>query len=73
MEHDQSVEFYAEGLVKMRIVFPHGKVDCRHCRFCRHREAFGVFQCVLTDDYIEKYDLDTRSIHCPVELAETPF
>ena len=73
MEHDQSVEFYTKGTVKMPIYFPHGKADCRHCHFCRHREAFDIFQCALTEEYIEKYELDERGINCPVELAETPF
>lgn len=73
MEHDNAVEFYAEGMVKMRVCFPHGKADCRHCRFIRHREAFGLYQCVLTDELIEKYELDKRGNECPVELHDTPF
>lgn len=73
MEHDQSVEFYTVGMVKMRICFPHGKADCRHCRFLRHREALGLFQCGLTDEWIEKYELDERGSQCPVEIQETPF
>lgn len=70
---DNAVEFYAVGRINMRICFPHGKVDCRHCRFCRHKEAYGLFQCALTDDYIEKYQLDERHENCPVELDDTPF
>lgn len=73
MEHDNSVEYYAEGLVKMRVCFPHGRTDCRHCRFIRHREPLGLYQCVLTDELIEKYELDKRGAECPVELQETPF
>ena len=73
MEHDQSVEFYTDGLVKMRVYFPHGMVDCRHCHFCRDREYRGLFQCVLTDDYIERYALDERHPNCPIEIQETPF
>ena len=73
MEHDNAVEFYAEGMVKMRVCFPHGKADCRHCRFIRHKEAFGLYQCVLTDELIEKYELDKRGNECPVELNDTPF
>ena len=71
--HDDAVEFYAEGNIHMRVCFPHGKVDCRHCRFIRHREAFGLYQCVLTEELIEKYELDGRHIFCPVVLDETPF
>lgn len=73
LEHDNSVEFYSECLVKMRVCFPHGKVDCRHCPFIRHREAFVLFQCALTEELIEKYELDQRGHMCPVELQETPF
>lgn len=73
MEHDQSVDFYTEGLVKLRIWFPHGRVDCRHCRFCRYRDAFGIFQCSLTDVFIEKAELDNRAQFCPIEIQDTPF
>lgn len=73
MEHDNAVDFYTEGMVKMRICFPNGKADCRHCPFIRHREAFGLYQCALTDELIEKYELDKRGAHCPVELQDTPF
>lgn len=73
MEHDNSVDFYAEGMVKMRICFPHGKVDCRHCRFIRYRDPLGLYQCALTDELIEKYQLDKQGDMCPVELQETPF
>lgn len=73
MEHDESVEFYAEGMVKMRICFPHGKVDCRHCRFCRYKDAFNLYQCLLTDEYIEKYQLDSRGTACPVEIQDAIF
>lgn len=73
MEHDQSIDFYTEGMVKMRVYFPHGKADCRHCRFCRFREPFNIYQCSLTDVFIEKLDLDTRNPFCPIEIQETPF
>lgn len=73
MEHDDFVDFYAEGIVNMRICFPHGKADCRHCRFCRFRDAFNLYQCSLTDELIEKYQLDERGRECPVELQEAPF
>lgn len=73
MEHDNYVEFYTEGMVKMRICFPHGKADCRHCRFLRYREPIGLFQCALTDELIEKTNIDERHEFCPIELQETPF
>lgn len=73
MEHDQSVEFYTEALVKMRIYFPHGRVDCRHCRFCGYREPFNLYQCKLTEAYMEKSELDERNIFCPIEIQEAPF
>lgn len=73
MEHDESVEYYAVGVVKMRICFPHGKADCRHCRFIRYRDALGLYQCTLTDELIEKHQLDDRGRECPVEMQETPF
>ena len=49
----------------MRVCFPHGKADCRHCPFIRHREAFGLYQCALTDELIEKYELDKLLIIKP--------
>lgn len=73
MEYDESVEYYAEGVVRMRICFPHGKADCRHCRFIRYRDALGLYQCTLTDELLEKYQLDDRGRECPVEMQETPF
>ena len=73
MEHDQAVEFYTSGEVKLQVHYPHGRADCRHCRFIRHREAFGLYQCVLTEELIEKYELDKRGDMCPVEIPETPF
>lgn len=73
MEHDQAVEYYAEGMVKLRICFPHGKADCRHCRFIRFLDALGLYRCALTDALVEKYELDQRNELCPVELQDTPF
>lgn len=73
MEHDNEVLYYAEGVVHMRICFPHGKADCRHCRFVRFLEPQGLFKCLLTDELIEKYELDQRNEQCPVMLQETPF
>ena len=73
MEHDDSVDFYTVGLVRMRICFPHGKADCRHCRFLRFREHLGIYQCSLTEEWVEKYELDQRHTNCPVEIPDTPF
>lgn len=73
VNHDDAVEFYAHCKIKMNVYFPNGKIDCRHCSFCRHREAFGLFQCSLTDEYIEKVQLDERGNHCPVVIDTTPF
>lgn len=72
-QHDDAVEFYAEGQLHMRVAFPHGKVDCRHCRFIRFREPLNLYQCVLTEELIERYELDGRHIFCPVSFDETPF
>lgn len=68
MEHDNAVEYYAEGMVKMRICFPHGKADCRHCRFIRFLEPLGIYRCALTDELVERCELDQRNEMCPVEL-----
>lgn len=73
MAHDSSVDFYTEGTVKMRVTFPHGIVDCRHCRFLRYREPYGMFQCVLTDEWISKDELDERNQWCPIKIQDTPF
>lgn len=70
---DNSVEFYAEGYLHMRVNFPHGKADCRHCRFIRYREPLGLFQCLLTEEFIERYELDGRHIFCPISFDDTPF
>ena len=72
-QHDDVVEFYAEGQLHMRVAFPHGKVDCRHCRFIRFREPLNLYQCVLTEELIERYELDGRHIFCPISFDETPF
>lgn len=73
MPNETSVDFYSHGVIRMNMCFPNGKVDCRHCRFCRFREPYALFQCILTDEFIEKYDLDTRHPHCPVEIQDAPF
>jgi hypothetical protein len=73
MEHDNYVDFYTHGVVRMNVHFPHGKADCRHCRFCRYREPFNLYQCSLTDEYIEKAELEERNQFCPIEIEETPF
>ena len=73
MARENSVDFYTTGVIRMNIHFPNGMADCRHCRFCRFREAFNTYQCSLTDDFMEKYDLDMRHPNCPVELHDTPF
>ena len=48
IEHDDAVDFYTVGIVHMRLCFPHGKADCRHCRFLRFREHLNLYQCSLT-------------------------
>ena len=73
MDSEHSVEFYAKATLKMPVFFPHGKADCRHCRFCRFRDAFGLYQCSLTDGLVEKYELDGRHMECPIEFEEVPF
>lgn len=73
IEHDDAVDFYTVGIVHMRLCFPHGKADCRHCRFLRFREHLNLYQCSLTEEWIEKYELDQRHQHCPVEIPDTPF
>lgn len=73
MEHDNEVLYYAEGVVHMRICFPHGKADCRHCRFVRFLEPLGLFKCQLTEDLIERCDLDDRPKTCPVILNDEKF
>ena len=69
----EGIDFYAECVVAFKIYFPHGKVDCRHCRFCSYRDAFGTYQCRLTEALIEKKDLDTRHFECPVQIPDAPF
>lgn len=53
--------------------------DCRDdlkrrcCRFCRLDKGFGTYACALTEEYLEKPDLDGRGRQCPVVLEATPF
>ena len=60
------IEFYTEGEIRMKVYFPEGREDCRHCRFCRYSEAFGLYRCNLTEAYIEKAELGRRSETCPI-------
>lgn len=73
MDHDQSVDFYTEGIVKMRMHFPHGKVDCRHCPFHKFLESFNIYQCRLTEEFFEKSELDQRQAFCPIEVQDAAF
>lgn len=70
---ENGVDFYAETVVAFKLYFPTGKIDCRHCRFCRYRDAFGTFRCELTEAHIEKANLDTRHFDCPVQIPDAPF
>lgn len=69
----QGVNWYTEGIARFAVYFPEGNTDCRHCPFCRYNEAFHTYRCLLTEEYIEKYDLDKRNRLCPIEFEETPF
>ena len=64
------VNFYTTGIARFAVHFPNGHVNCRHCHFCRHREGFDIFICRLTDEYIEKSDLNKRHRLCPIEFEE---
>jgi hypothetical protein len=59
-------EWYTTRTAVLRIHFPEGAVDCRHCPYCYAREAFGNYVCRLTDFYIEKADLSERHPGCPI-------
>ncbi len=63
------VEFYTEGEIRMTVYFPDGQADCRHCRFCRYSEAFGVYRCNLTEAYIERAELNRRHDMCPIIMG----
>lgn len=65
---ENRVDFYTEGIARFPVYFPNGKTSCRYCRFCWYKEAFGLYVCRLTDEYIEKADLNTRNRLCPIEF-----
>lgn len=64
------VRWYTEGIARFAVYFPEGKTNCRNCRFCHAREAFGNFYCRLADVYIQKVELDERHKMCPIEFIE---
>ncbi len=61
---------YDRGTIHLPIYFPEGKADCRHCGFCWYSDPFGVYRCRLTDEYIEKPELNIRGERCPIEMEE---
>lgn len=63
------VDFYTEGEIRMKVYFPEGQDDCRHCEFCWYSEPFGLFRCRLTNAYIEKAELNRRNDMCPVIIG----
>ena len=67
------VDWYAETAICFTEYFPEGRVCCRVCRFCRHNQSFGTYSCLLTEEYLEKSDLDSRGRQCPAVLQDTPF
>lgn len=72
-ENQSSVSFYARGTAVFDVFFPGGKTDCRHCHYCRYAEAFSLYKCGLTNDYIEKNELNQRHVNCPIRFEETQF
>ena len=70
---DRACDWYTCGEARFPVYFPEGMADCRHCPFCRYLEDFRVYRCRLTDDYIERQDLDGRHRRCPIVFDETPF
>ena len=70
---DTGADFYAQGTAIFKVYFPEGKVDCRHCTFCRYSEPFNLYRCNLTDAFIEKQDLNRRHINCPIQFDKPEF
>jgi hypothetical protein len=52
----------------IRVHFPNGKTDCRHCLFLKERSLRGACQCELTGEYIDSRDLSSMSPLCPVQF-----
>lgn len=69
MSKQKGVRFYVEGICHMSVYFPEGLADCRHCRFCKYNKDFQTYKCMLTDDYIDKVDLNKRGRACPITLT----
>lgn len=61
---------YAHGVATFDVYFPDGRADCRHCPYCRYYEAFANYRCVLTNDYIERTELNRRHVNCPITMEE---
>ena len=74
MSFESGVDFYVEGICHFSVYFPEGKADCRHCDFCKYNKDFQTYKCILTEEYIDRIDLNKRGIRCPVTLtvAEKP-
>lgn len=67
------IAWYTRATMVFDYAFPEGQADCRHCDFCRYREAFNTYQCALTDEFIDKAALNNRGRACPAVFEETPF
>ena len=65
------VDFYTKGEARFYVYFPHGKEDCRHCPFLGNVEHINLHKCRLSEALVERCDLDTRHVMCPIVFEET--
>lgn len=67
------VQWYTQTTIAFDEYFPEGRVCCRVCRFCRYDKNFGAFSCMITNECLERENLDGRGKDCRVQLPDTPF
>lgn len=70
MSNWNGVNYYAVGQLTMKVYFPNGKTDCKHCPHLKERHLRGLCQCSLTCNFIDYANLTTRPPTCPITFKE---
>lgn len=68
MKYANGIEFYVIADAHIKVPFPEGFLDCRHCPFRKYEPGFETFRCKLTDEFLEKSNLNERGKMCPCEF-----
>ena len=67
------VSWYTRVTMRFDYFFPEGLADCRHCDFCTYSENFQTYRCRLTNEFVDKSQLNSRGQMCPAVFDDTPF